>query len=134
MMAAPTMDLIPVLGYMRPGMLATFALVLAISRNHQHVPWLKGLGLQTITFADWGRTWNHDLEGADVAPPPSPDPTEGPTRSTYGTTGWRMDAGIGFGKLLGVPGQRGNLRLYIAHQILDGQRDAGWRVLLALEK
>ena len=44
------------------------------------------------------------------------------------------DAGIGFGKLLGVPGQSGNLRLYVAHQILDGQRDAGWRVLLAFEK
>jgi len=45
-----------------------------------------------------------------------------------------MNAGVGFGKFVGVPGRSGNLRLYVAHQIFDGQREQGWRVLLAFEK
>lgn len=79
------------------------------------VPWLKNLGLQPVTFMDWGETWDH----AGDAP-------------SYGSQGWRADAGIGFGKLLGAPGLQGNLRLYVARPVLDGVgRD--WRVLLAFE-
>lgn len=81
------------------------------------VPVLRNLQLQTITFVDWGQTWSET--GADAA---------------QGAQGWRMDAGVGFGKFVGVPGRSANLRLYLAHQILDGQRDQGWRVLVALEK
>jgi hypothetical protein len=83
------------------------------------IPGLKDLGLQTVTFLDWGRTWVHDEPATD---------------ESLGQQGWRMDAGVGFGKLLGIPGRSGNLRLYIAHPVFDGQHDRGWRVLLALEK
>jgi hypothetical protein len=82
-----------------------------------HVPGLRSLGLQTITFLDWGRTW---ADAESVLDP--------------GEQGWRMNAGVGFGKFVGVPGRSGNLRLYVAHQIFDGQREQGWRVLLAFEK
>jgi hypothetical protein len=82
------------------------------------VPGLRRLGLQTITFVDWGRTWAEAEAGAN----------------DYGAQGWRMDAGVGLGKFVGVPGRSGNLRLYVAHQIFDGQRDQGWRLLIAFEK
>ena len=35
------MDLIPVLGYLRPGMLTSIALALALARDYQRVPWLR---------------------------------------------------------------------------------------------
>jgi hemolysin activation/secretion protein len=83
------------------------------------VPGLRNLGLQTVTFLDWGRTWAYEKAAEAEA---------------LGAQGWRMDAGVGFGKLLGVPGTRANLRIYLAHPVFDGQRDQGWRVLLAFEK
>ncbi|MFO7655257.1 MAG: ShlB/FhaC/HecB family hemolysin secretion/activation protein [Candidatus Krumholzibacteriia bacterium] len=87
------------------------------------VPLLKDLRLQPIVFADWGRTWNDDSAG------PAPDPGDA---QRIGTTGWRMDAGVGVGQLLGAPGLHGNVRLYAAHPVLDGVGE-GWRFLLAFE-
>jgi len=79
------------------------------------MPLLKDLRLQPILFTDWGRTWDH----------------AGGEPST-GTQDWRMNAGFGFGKLLGVPGLKGDVRLYVSRPVLDGVgRD--WRVLLAFE-
>ncbi|MHB8080489.1 MAG: hypothetical protein ACYDIE_14700, partial [Candidatus Krumholzibacteriia bacterium] len=79
------------------------------------VPLLGRLRLQPLLFADWGRT--------DVAGPPAPP---------AGATGWRADAGFGLGRLLGAGGQ-GNLRLYLAKPVLNGQADRPWQVQLELE-
>ncbi len=79
------------------------------------VPLLGGLRLQPILFADFGR--------ADAA---------GPSAPPEGETGWRADAGFGFGRLLGAGGQ-GHLRLYFAKPVLNGQADRPWQVRLELE-
>ena len=79
-------------------------------------PWLKKLGLQPLVLFDWGR--------ANALAGPEPQPWE---------TGWRANAGFGFGKLLGLPGAKGNVRLYVSHPVLDGNSDAPWRVLLVFE-
>jgi hypothetical protein len=78
-----------------------------------NVPILADLRLQPLTFIDWGRTWDHAGGG------PAPE-----------AIGWRMDAGFGFGKLVGIPGMNGNLRLYVGRPVLDGV-GKDWRVLLA---
>lgn len=80
-----------------------------------HVPLLGRLGLQPLVFADFGRA-----AAAGSAPPPE------------GQTGWRADAGVGFGRLLGAAG-RGNLRLYFAKPVLNGQAGRPWQVQLELE-
>jgi hemolysin activation/secretion protein len=81
-----------------------------------HVPLLGGLGLQPIAFVDYGRALQ--LDG----------PLDQPWRD-----GWRADAGFGFGKLVGVPGRMGHLRLYLARPIGEGMGGRDWRVLLAFE-
>jgi hypothetical protein len=78
-------------------------------------PLLGRLRLQPILFADFGR--------ADAAGPPAPP---------QGAAGWRADAGLGLGRLLGAGGQ-GNLRLYFAKPVLNGQADRPWQVQLELE-
>jgi len=79
------------------------------------VPLLGSLRLQPLLFADFGRAY---AAGAPTAP--------------EGETGWRADAGFGFGRLLGAGGQ-GNLRLYLAKPVMNGQADRPWRVQLELE-
>ncbi len=79
-------------------------------------PVLKKWGLQPIALFDWG--WANALAGPQLHP---------------WATGWRADAGFGFGKLLGVPGYKGNVRLYVAHPVGNGQGDEPWRVLLVFE-
>jgi hypothetical protein len=85
-----------------------------------HVPFLRRLGLQPITFFDWGRTLGQD------------GPGEAALRSPLGTAGSRADAGLGFGRLIGIPGRAGEMRLYVGHPVLDGS-EGDWRVLLVLE-
>ncbi len=75
-----------------------------------HVPLLSRLGLQPIAFADWGRAKG---DGANE--------------------GWRADAGLGLGRLLGAPGLGGHLRLYAAKPVFNGESDRPWRFLLMLE-
>ncbi len=82
-----------------------------------HLPVLKNLGWQPILFLDWGKAWALD----------------GPLTDSS-TDSWRADAGIGFGKLIGAPGVGGNLRVYAAHQVFDGNRNEPWRFIIALEK
>ena len=79
------------------------------------VPLLGCLRLQPILFADFGR-----VEAAGLPAPPE------------GVTGWRADAGFGFGRLLGAGG-RGNLRLYFARPVMNGQADRPWQMQLELE-
>jgi len=81
------------------------------------VPLLRKLGLQPITFADWGRV--HRNQGAlDNYP---------------GGTGWRADAGVGLGKFLGLWNQLSNIRFYAARPVGEGMGERGWRFILALE-
>ncbi|MCP4291001.1 MAG: hypothetical protein GY780_04090 [bacterium] len=88
------------------------------------VPFLKNWGLQPMGFVDWGKTWDEAQ-----MPPGAENPQEG-------ARGWRMDAGIGFGKRFDVPGlgQFNNVRLYAAHPVFDDSDGHGWRFLLAFEK
>jgi hypothetical protein len=79
------------------------------------VPLLGRLRLQPVLFADFGRV---DAAG----PPDSPE----------GAAGWRADVGFGIGRLLGAGG-RGNLRLYFAKPVMNGQADRPWQVQLELE-
>lgn len=75
-----------------------------------HIPLLSRLGLQPIAFADWGRTKGEST-----------------------SQGWRADAGLGLGRLIGAPGLGGHLRLYAAKPVFNGQSDRPWRFLLMLE-
>jgi hypothetical protein len=79
-------------------------------------PILKKWGLQTITHFDYGRT-------VALAGPQEP----------FGAQGWRANVGVGVGKLLGIPGYNGNVRLYVSHPVLQDHELGGWRVLLAFE-
>jgi hypothetical protein len=82
-----------------------------------HVPLLRNLGLQPITFADWGRV--HRRSGAlDTYP---------------GDAGWRADVGVGLGKFLGLGSRLQNVRLYAAKPVGAGMGERGWRFTLALE-
>jgi len=80
------------------------------------VPVLGKLGLQPLSFVEYGRAIALD----------------GPLPAA-GEDGWRADAGLGFGKLLGFPGHRGNLRLYAARPVLHGSKYDDWRFILAFE-
>ena len=80
------------------------------------VPLLKKWGLQPLALFDWGTVTA--LEGPQEQPWPD---------------GWLANAGFGFGKLLGVPGYKGNARLYISHPVLENVDQGGWRVLLVFE-
>jgi hypothetical protein len=87
------------------------------------VPLLGRLGLQPITFADYGRALARD------GPLGVPAVFDGrPWRD-----GWRADAGFGFGKLIGVPGRQGHLRLYVARPVGEGMDDRPWRVVVGFE-
>jgi hypothetical protein len=79
------------------------------------VPLLGRLRLQPILFADFGRA---DAAGLPVSP--------------EGADGWRADVGFGIGRLLGAGG-RGNLRLYFAKPVMNGQADRPWQVQFELE-
>ena len=81
------------------------------------VPLLESLGLQPITFADWGRVYRH----AD-------DPALYP-----GGSGWRADAGVGLSKFAGFGGGVQNLRLYAAKPVGQGMHDRRWRLVIAVE-
>jgi len=80
------------------------------------VPLLGKLRLQPITFLDIGTATA--LAGLE-------DPRW--------EDGWRANVGFGFGKLIGVPGFEGNVRLYIAHPVFNGHEREPWRFVLALE-
>lgn len=80
------------------------------------VPLLSKLGLQPITYFDYGRAIA--LDG------PLPNPWQ---------EGWRTDAGFGLGKLLGVSGQKGILRLYVGRPVFRGDEHRDWRIILAFE-
>jgi hypothetical protein len=90
------------------------------------IPLLGKLGLQPITFFDWGTT-RAAGDGA-LFPPPDGAPLNLPRPD-----GWRADAGIGFGKLLGAPGMAGNLRVYLGKPVFNGQSDRPWMITLAFE-
>jgi len=79
-----------------------------------HMPVLQHWGLQPLGFVDWGQTWNRGGGAAD----------------------WRADVGFGLGKRFDLPGlgRDKNLRVYMAHPVLEGSEGRGWRVLLAVEK
>ncbi|MFH1843155.1 MAG: ShlB/FhaC/HecB family hemolysin secretion/activation protein [bacterium] len=79
-------------------------------------PLLGKLGLQPITFFDYGRAFALD----------------GPFEQEW-DDGWRADAGFGFGKMIGVPGYKGNLRLYLGRPVLMGPGDDIWHLLIAFE-
>jgi hypothetical protein len=86
------------------------------------VPLLRGLGLQPIAFADWGRTQTQDG-------PYPPGPEEG-------VADWRADAGFGFGRRFDLPGLGAfnKFRMYAAHPVGQGSDGRGWRFLVAFEK
>ncbi len=88
------------------------------------VPFLKNWGLQPIGFVDWAKTWDVG-QGAP-----------GPVDPEEGVRDWRMDVGFGFGKRFDVPGlgEFKNMRIYVAHPVVQGSEDRGWRVLLGFEK
>ncbi len=81
-----------------------------------HAPLLGKLGLQPILFADWG--WARAVDG--------PRPLAGPT-------GWRADAGLGLGKLIGAAGLGGWLRFYLAHPVFNRQAERSWQLQIELE-
>ncbi|MBU0741559.1 ShlB/FhaC/HecB family hemolysin secretion/activation protein, partial [bacterium] len=81
------------------------------------VPLLKSLGLQPITFADWGRVFRRD----------------GPLDDYPGGRGWRADVGVGLGKYLGLGGKLRNVRLFAAKPVGEGARGWPWMYTLALE-
>jgi hemolysin activation/secretion protein len=80
------------------------------------MPLLKKWGLQPLVLFDWGTVTA--LDGPQEQPWPD---------------GWRANAGFGFGKLLGIPGYKGNVRLYVSHPVLESVDQGGWRVLLVFE-
>ncbi len=80
------------------------------------VPLLGKLGLQPLSFVD--AAWSELRD---------------PQRDARWRDGFRMDAGVGFGKLIGGAGIGGRLRVYAAHPVFDGQEGQGWRFLLVFE-
>ncbi len=85
------------------------------------VPVLDGLALQPIFFADWGLTVARDGPYAD------------PPAAGLGD-GWRLDAGFGLGRLIGLPLLDGNLRLYAAYPLREGREGDAWHFVLVMEK
>ncbi|MBC8423008.1 hypothetical protein H8E07_02690 [bacterium] len=81
------------------------------------IPLLKGLGLQPITFADWGR-----VERIDGALDDYP-----------GADGWRADVGVGLGKRLGLGGMLNHVRAYAARPVGAGSEGRPWVFVVALE-
>ncbi len=81
------------------------------------VPLLKSLGLQPITFADWGRV---ERRVDDPAAYPGGD-------------GWRANAGLGVGKFLGFRSWLKHVRVYAARPVGQGMHGRPWRFVVALE-
>jgi len=81
------------------------------------IPLLERLGLQPITFADWGRVSRR----------------EGPHADYHGAEGWRADVGVGLGKFLGLGGRLGSLRLFAAKPVGEGAGGRPWVFTLAVE-
>lgn len=81
------------------------------------MPLLKNLGLQPVTFVDFGRVHRRS------------DDTDG----YPGGDGWRADLGFGFGRFVGMGGRLDNIRLYAAKPAGNGQGGRPWQVILAFE-
>ena len=94
-------------------------------------PLLKKLGLQPIVFADWGKTRNQNEGVLALA-------SSGVPRAVheFGGQGSRLDAGVGFGRRLDLPGfgKDVNLRIFAAKPLDEANSGRNWRYLVAFVK